>query len=314
MTRILLTRRLPAEVEARATELGDAATNALDTPWGDDDWAAAEAEIIVPTVTDRLTGARIAMLPARVRLLANFGAGVSHIDLAAATARGIAVTNTPDVLTDATADVAMRLLLNAARRASEGLALMRAHRWTGWTPTHMLDTHLHGKTLGIFGRGRIGEATARRALAFGMRVVWTGRRHHELPFAAEFVADADAFWRCCDLVSLHAPLTHATQGVLNVRTLALLPPGAIVVNTARGELVDDSALVAALQSWHVTAAGLDVFSGEPDFDMRYVGLPNVFLLPHLGSATLETRTAMGLRALANAAAYIAGDALPDQVA
>lgn len=312
MIRIALTRRLPDAVEVRAADFGAVRGNAEDNAWTDAEWRCADVDILVPTVTDRLDAARIAMLPDSVRLLANFGAGTSHIDLDACRARGLAVTNTPDVLTDATADIAMLLILGAARRAGEGEALMRARGWHGWTPTHMLGTHLHGRTLGIFGMGRIGEATARRALAFGMHIVWTGRQMRDLPFAGRFLP-AEDFWAASEMVSLHAPLTADTRGILGVGTLALLPVGAIVVNTARGELIDDDALIAALTSGHVAAAGLDVFTGEPDFDPRYAALPNTFLLPHLGSATTATRVAMGMRALSNIAAFIAGEPLPDRI-
>ena len=311
--RIALTRRLPAAVEARAAELGDVSTNPEDRAWTDADWARAQVDVLVPTVTDALSADRIASLPPTVRLLANFGAGVSHIDLDACRARGLAVTNTPDVLTNATADIALLLILATARRAGEGEAIMRAKAWSGWAPTAMLGTHLGGKTLGIYGMGRIGEATARRALAFGMRVVWTGRSERRLDLPATFLR-GDAFWRACDIVSLHAPLTAETRHVFGERTIALLPPGAMVVNTARGELIDDEALIAALRSGRVAAAGLDVFTGEPRFDPRYAALANTFLLPHLGSATGETRIAMGMRALNNVAAFQEGRSLPDRVA
>ena len=289
--------------------------NADDRAWTTDDWAGCTTDVVLCTVTDRIDAGVIASLTPHVRLLANFGVGTSHIDLTAAAARGIAVSNTPDVLTDATADIALLLLLGAARRAGEGEALMRSHGWTGWTPTAMLGTHLGGKTLGIYGMGRIGAATAARAVALGMSIVYHGRRAHAgLPFAAEFVPDPAAFWPRCQLLSLHAPLTDASVGVLGPASIARLPRGCIVVNTARGELIDDDALIAALTDGRVAAAGLDVFDGEPDFDPRYAALPNTFLLPHLGSATVETRTAMGLRALANAEAFVAGTTMPDQVA
>ncbi len=307
-----VTRHLPEVVEERASTQFEALLNSDDRPWCPADWANCEADAIMCTVTDRIDAFVIASLPDRVRLLANFGAGVSHIDLDAAKARGMAVSNTPDVLTDATADIALLLMLGAARRAGEGEAMMRARAWRGWAPTAMLGTHLAAKTLGIVGMGRIGEATAARAAAFGMTIIYHGRRPRvDLPY--EFVADADVFWPRCNFVSLHAPLTDATRGLVGAEVLAALPLGAIVVNTARGELIDDDALIAALSSSHIAAAGLDVFTGEPAFDARYATLPNIFLLPHLGSATVETRTAMGMRALDNAEAFFAGQPMPDRI-
>lgn len=313
--RLIISRKLPQEVEARAAQAFDVVFNRGDIPFDDADWAAADADALLVTVTDELGPARIASLSPRVRILANFGAGTSHIDSDAARARGIAVTNTPDVLTDATADIAMLLLLGAARRAGEGEALMRARRWTGWTPTHLLGRHLGGRRLGVFGMGRIGTATASRAAAFGMEVHYHGRRaRDDLPFAATFHADPDEFLPVCDCISLHAALTAATDGWLNAARIARLPAGAIVVNTGRGELVDDDALVAALRDGHVAAAGLDVFRGEPAFDARYADLPNTFLLPHLGSATTSTRIAMGMRALDNLDAFFADGEPADRVA
>ncbi len=312
--KIALTRRLPDPVERQAATLFDMITNPADTPWTAETWANCPANAILCTVTDRIDAAIIASLPDNVRLLANFGVGVSHIDLDAVHARGIAVSNTPDVLTDATADIAMLLLLGTARRASEGEAMMRAQAWRGWAPTAMLGTHLHGKTLGIYGMGRIGEAMAMRAAAFGMNIVYHGRRARtDLAFAADFIADPADFWPRCQFLSLHAPLTDGTRGLIHQHVIGQLPPGAIIINTARGELIDDDALIAALGTGRIAGAGLDVFTGEPAFDPRYAALPNTFLLPHLGSATLETRTAMGLRAIANAAAFFAGEAMPDRV-
>ncbi|QMW23064.1 2-hydroxyacid dehydrogenase [Sandaracinobacteroides saxicola] len=312
MPTLALTRRLPAAVEAEAARHFTLRANPDDRPWTPADFAATDADALLCTVTDRLDAATIAALPTTVRLLANFGVGTSHIDLAAATTRGIAISNTPDVLTDATADLAILLMLGAARRAAEGEAMMRARAWTGWAPTAMLGTHLGGKTLGILGMGRIGAATATRAAAFGMTILYHGRREQPgLPW--EFVADAADFWPRCQALSLHAPLTPATRAIINADTLSRLPAGAILVNTARGELVDDDAVIAALRSGQLAAAGLDVFTNEPAFDPRYASLRNSFLLPHLGSATTETRTAMGLRALANARAFFAGDPLPDPV-
>lgn len=314
MTRLAFTRKLPDAVEARATTTYKVLANPTDRPWDSHDWATCLADAVLCTVTDRIDAEIIGKLPECVKLLANFGAGLSHIDLDAAQRRGIVVSNTPDVLTDATADVAMLLLLGAARRAGEGEAMMRSLKWRGWTPTAMLGTHLGGKTLGIYGMGRIGAATASRAAAFGMKIIYAGRQaRHDLPFEAEFVGNIEDFWPRCQMVSLHAPLTPQTRGLLSAAVIEALPDGAIIVNTARGELIDDDALVAALASGKVAAAGLDVFTGEPVFDTRYAAQPNTFLLPHLGSATVETRTAMGIRALANIDAFFAGEPVPDRV-
>lgn len=312
MPRLALTRRLPEAVEARARASYDVSANGDDCPWTPEDWARCSADFVLCTVTDRIDAAIVASLSADVRLLANFGVGTSHIDLVAAKSRGIAVSNTPDVLTDATADIAMLLMLGAARRAAEGEALMRAGKWAGWAPTALLGTHLAGKTLGIFGMGRIGQATAARATAFGITVIYHGRAvRNDLPY--EFVADPAAFWPRCQFLSLHAPLTQATTRLISADVLGALPPGAILINTARGELVDDDAVIAALLEGQLAAAGLDVFSGEPHFDARYADLSNTFLLPHLGSATVETRTAMGVRALDNIDAFVANEPLPDAV-
>lgn len=311
---LILSRTYPSAVEQRARDVYDVRSNAADVPFDDDAWAAADGDAVLVTVTDRLDAARIASLPQRVRMIANFGVGFSHIDVTAAAKRSICVTNTPDVLTDATADIALLLLLGAARRAGEGEALMRANAWNGWRPTHLLGTHLGGKRLGIIGMGRIGAATARRAIALGMEIHYHGRRRQtDLDFPAIFHAELDSLLAVSDCLSLHAPLTAETDRLLDAARLARLPAGAIIVNTARGELVDDDALIAALGSGQVAAAGLDVFRGEPTFDARYAALPNTFLLPHLGSATVETRTAMGMRALDNLDAFFAGREPPDRV-
>lgn len=258
----------------------------------------------------------IAALSDSVRIIATFSVGFEHIDIAAARARSLTVTNTPDVLTDATADIAMLCLLGAARRASEGEALMRARAWTGWTPTHLMGTHLGGKRLGIVGMGRIGRAVAARARAFGMTIHYQNRRRltPEQEQGATFHETVESLLAVSDALSLHCPATPETTGLLNAARLALLPPGAIVVNTARGAIVEDEALIAALKGGHVGAAGLDVYAGEPDVHPGYAALPNTFLLPHLGSATVETRNAMGFRALDNLdAVLLRGEAPPDPV-
>jgi lactate dehydrogenase-like 2-hydroxyacid dehydrogenase len=307
--RLVVTRRLPEPVEARARRDYDARLNDDDVAFGREDWPVrcAGADAVLCVASDRVDRAAIEVLPASVRAIATFSVGYNHIDVAAAHARGIVVTNTPDVLTDATADVAMLLLLGAARRAGEGEALMRAGTWTGWTPTQLMGTHVGGKTLGIVGLGRIGGALAKRAAAFGMAVHYLSEREKHVPgVALVHHASEDTFWPACQFVSLHLPLTPATARFLNAERIARLPRGAIVVNTARGDVVDDDALIAALRTGHVAAAGLDVYTGEPKARPEYRALPNTFLLPHLGSATLETRCAMGFRALDNLDALFAG--------
>jgi lactate dehydrogenase-like 2-hydroxyacid dehydrogenase len=313
---LVVTRRLPEPVEARARRDYDARLNETDVAFGPHDWAerCAGADAVLCVASDRVDRAAIESLPSSVRVLATFSVGYNHIDVAAATARGIVVTNTPDVLTDATADVAMLLLLGAARRAGEGEALMRAGTWTGWTPTQLMGTHVGGKTLGIVGLGRIGAAVARRAAAFGMQVHYLSELTKHVPGVALVQhANEATFWPACQFVSLHLPLMPATRHFLNAARIAQLPAGAIVVNTARGDVVDDDALIAALRSGHLAAAGLDVYTNEPNARPEYRGLPNTFLLPHLGSATLETRCAMGFRALDNVDAVFAGREPGDRV-
>ncbi|HEU4532177.1 MAG TPA: D-glycerate dehydrogenase [Steroidobacteraceae bacterium] len=315
--RIAVTRRLPGPVEARAQRDYDALLNPTDTPWTATDWSqrTAGASGVLCTVTDKVDAAVIAALPDSVRILATFSVGFNHIDLAAARSRGLVVTNTPDVLTDATADIAMLLLIGTARRAGEGEALMRARKWEGWGPTAMLGTNVTGKTLGIVGLGRIGSAVARRATAFGMSIHYLSPRPKPTPgFSAIHHASEATFWPQCQFVSLHLPTNEHTRGFLNAARLAQLPRGAFVVNTARGEIVDDDALIAALKSGHLGGAGLDVYTGEPNFRAEYATLPNTFLLPHLGSATFETRCAMGFRALDNLDAFLSGRPPPDRVA
>ncbi len=256
----------------------------------------------------RLDAAAIAALPYSVRLIATASVGFDHLDLAAAQSRGIIVTNTPDVLTECTADLTLLLMLGAARRAAEYLKIME----TGWRLNflqgEMLGTRLSGKTLGLLGMGRIGRAVATRARGFGMRVLYCNRSRlpAELEQGAEFHADLDAMLPHCQVLSLHAPATPETRGIMDARRFALLPQGAIFINVARGSLVDEEALLGALGSGPLFAAGLDVFAKEPAFDQRLAALRNVFLTPHMGSATVETRHAMGLRALDNVSAVLGG--------
>lgn len=316
-TKLLITRKLPDAVERRAAQAYDADLNAEDRQYPAAEMVkkAAGMDAILCTVTDDFSAAVIGKLPESVRILATFSVGYDHIDVAAAQGRGITVANTPDVLTGATADITMLLILGAARRASEGEALMRQDAWQGWAPTHLMGTEVSGKRLGIMGMGRIGQAVARRARGFDMQIHYSDAVRRDLPAGldATFHGDADAMLPLCDFLALHVPLLPETRGWLDAKRLAHLPKGAIVVNSSRGPVVDDAALIAALKSGHIAAAGLDVFTGEPRANPGYRALPNTFLLPHLGSATIETRTAMGNRALDNLDAFRAGKRPPDLV-
>ncbi len=313
--RIAVTRRLPEPVEQRIRRDYVIEGEIADREWTLADWAERTSRVdgVVCTPADAMPRSVIEQLSNTIKIIATFSVGYNHIDLVACAERGIRVTNTPGVLTDATADLAMLLLLGAARRASEGEKLMRAGQWTGWTPTQLLGTHLGGKGLGILGFGRIGQAVARRAWAFGLQVHYLARS--EKPDAAPAIwhPDESSFWPRCQFLSLHLPATPETAGYLNADRLARLPQGAIVINTARGDIVDDDALIAALRTGHIAAAGLDVYRGEPAFRAEYASLANTFLLPHLGSATHETRCAMGYRVLDNLDAFFAGRTLPDIV-
>jgi lactate dehydrogenase-like 2-hydroxyacid dehydrogenase len=315
---VLFTRRLPDAVERRAARDYRLIGNPEDRPLSAEELLARsnDADAVVCCVVDKMTAAVFSRLPDRVRIVASFGVGTDHLDLAAAKARGVVVSNTPEVLTDATAEVALLLLLGAARRAYEGQEMLRAGRWTGWTPTQLMGHQLSGKRLGIVGLGRIGQAVARRARGFGVEIHYTDQRPlpPEKEEGAVFHPTVDELLPLSQLLSLHAPSTPETRHLLDARRLALLPHGAIVVNTARGDLVDDEALIAALRSGQVGAAGLDVFQGEPALHPGYRSLQNAFLLPHMGSATIETREAMGFRALDNVDAVLSGRPAPDRVA
>jgi lactate dehydrogenase-like 2-hydroxyacid dehydrogenase len=310
---VVVTRRLPALVEAQVAAEFDARLNPDDHAFSAGELSAAlgSADALLPTVTDRLTAAVLAAQPLRTRILANYGVGFNHIDITAAQARGVVVTNTPDVLTDDTADDAVMLMLMVARRAGEGERHVRAGAWTGWRPTHLLGTRVSGKTLGLIGLGRIGRAVAQRARhGFGMRVVF----HDPSPPPAGVVAELGAEPRAsvedvlreADFVSIHSPATPDTHHLLDARRLALMKPGAFLINTARGDLVDEAALVAALERNTIAGAALDVYEREPEVPRDLLALEQVVLLPHLGSATSETRVAMGLRALENLRAFFAG--------
>lgn len=318
---VLVTRRLPDSVEVTLRRDYGATLNAHDVPLaaGELKRALASHDIVLCTLTDRLTRDLIEGGAGGVRLLANFGAGTNHIDLEAARRQGIVVTNTPGVLTDDTADLTMLLILAAARRAREGERELQSGLWTGWRPTHLLGTRVTGATLGIVGFGRIGQAVARRASAgFGMRVVYHSRRRAgpdvEAASGATYVPVLESLLGACDIVSLHCPATPATRHLIGSAQLAAMRPSAYLVNTSRGDVVDELALVSALEEGRIAGAGLDVFEHEPAVPDALRSLPNVYALPHLGSATTASRVAMGECAVRNIAAFVRGDAPPDRVA
>jgi lactate dehydrogenase-like 2-hydroxyacid dehydrogenase len=317
---VVVTRRLPEPVhEALAREF-DARLNPEDRPLTVDGLKEAlrSADALLTTVTDKVTDEVLATEPRRAKLVANFGVGFNNIDVEAAKARGIAVSNTPDVLTDATADLAMTLLLMTARRTGEGERHLRGGQWTGWRPTHMLGTHVAGKTLGLIGMGRIARAVGQRAHhGFGMKVIF----HDPFPptpdVAKALGADPrnslEEVLREAHFVSLHCPATPETRHLMNRERLALMRPEAFLINTARGDVVDEAALVEALQARRIAGAGLDVYEKEPQVTPALVAMENVVLLPHLGSATRETRVAMGLRAFENLQLFFSGKPLRDRV-
>jgi lactate dehydrogenase-like 2-hydroxyacid dehydrogenase len=315
---VLVTRKLPDAVEARISRDYDARLNPEDRFYAPDELIArAEGAVaIVPCHTEAFTAAVIARLPASVTALCNFSVGYNHVDCDAAKARGIIVTNTPDVLSDATAEIAMLCILGAARRAGEGGRLVRSREWRDWSPSFMVGTQVTGKRLGIIGMGRVGQVTARRARGFEMEIHYSNRSRlaDATEAGATYHETIEDLLPHCDFLSIHCPATAETEGLLNADRIALLPHGAVVVNTARGPIIDDAALIDALRSGKLFAAGLDVYNNEPEIDPAYRDLDNVFLLPHVGSATFETRDAMGFRALDNLDAIVAGNAPGDRVA
>lgn len=313
--RLFVTRPMPPLVEARIGQMPVEAVIAR-TPLAPGELAAAlrDFDVIVPTITDRLDSALLGEQSVRTRMIANFGAGIEHIDLHAARAAGIAVTNTPDALTDATAELTLTLMLMVARRAGEGERLVRAGGWKGWKPTAMLGQGLSGKVLGLVGYGRIAQAVAARARAFGMHIACftrsplsEGEPVRQFPSLEALAAEAD-------ILSLHVPGGAATRHMIDADLLARMKPTAILINTARGSVVDETALASALHERRITAAGLDVFEAEPRVHPDLLTCENAVLLPHLGSATIEARTAMGMQALDNVEAWLAGKDLPNRVA
>lgn len=300
-------------------ELFDVTTNDADTPLSraELETLVQTSDVLVPTVTDRIDAALIDAASDGLRLIANYGAGTDHIDLDAARARRIMVTNTPGVFTDDTADLTLALVIGVPRRVREGVALVRSGQWTGWAPSAQLGRKLGGKTLGIVGMGRIGQAVAHRARAFGLQIVYHNRKR--LPEAAErmlgatYIADLDGLTRHSDILTLHCPATPDTHHLIDARRLALLPDGASLINTARGELVDQDALIAALDAGRLAGAGLDVYPDEPRVDPRLLAHPNVMTLPHIGSATAEGRAESGMKVIANIQMWADGHRPPDQV-
>ncbi len=317
--RVVVTRRLGPAVEDRMNELFEVRSNASDMPLTREQLAQAmqECDVLVPTVTDRIDAELLQQAGPALGLIANFGAGTEHIDLDAAAERKILVTNTPGVFTDDTADIAMAGIIGVPRRIREGVELVRSGEWTGWAPTAMLGSSLGGKTLGIIGMGRIGQAVAHRARACGLQIAYHNRKRLpeavERIFGARYVAKLDDLLAEADIVSLHCPSNDATRHLLDTRRLGLMKRGASLINTARGDLIDQEALIAALESRHLAGAGLDVYPDEPHVDERLIRHPNVMTLPHIGSATREGREDSGMKVVANIRMWADGHRPPDQV-
>jgi lactate dehydrogenase-like 2-hydroxyacid dehydrogenase len=316
---VLVTRKLPDAVETRLAQHFDVILNPTDKLYGNQELLqlANNVDAILPCHTEKFPAETIAQLPSRVKAIANFSVGVDHVDLLAAKQKQIIVTNTPDVLSDATAEIAMLLMLGAARRASEGERLMRSQQWKDWSPAFMVGQQITGKRLGILGMGRVGQVVARRARGFDMTIHYHNRQPVEAENAsgAIYHATIESLLAEIDVLSIHCPASEQTRGLLNSQRIAALPGNAIVVNTSRGAVIDDDALVDALKTGRIAAAGLDVYNGEPDnIHPGYTQLDNVFLLPHIGSATHETRDAMGFRAIENLLAIFNGQEPGDRVA
>ncbi len=317
--KVVVTRRLPEPVETRMRELFDVELNDTDAPMTRDALAAAlgRAEVLVPTVTDRLDQGLLGQAGAGLRLIASYGAGFDHIDVATALSRNILVTNTPGVLAEDTADMTMALILAVPRRLKEGASLMQSGDWAGWAPMALTGSRIGGKRLGILGMGRIGQAVARRARAFGLQIHYHNRRRlhpgTEAGLEATYWESLDQMLARVDILSVNCPHTPGTFHLLNARRLKLMKPTAYVVNTSRGEVIDENALTRMLRAGELAGAGLDVFEREPAVNPRLLGLPNVLLLPHMGSATLEGRIEMGEKVIINIKTFADGHRPPDQV-
>ena len=320
---VVVTRRWPEVVEQELkTMCDDVCLNEDDRPMSKDELKAAlaSAECVLPTVTDPIDAEILGIDDMACRFLGNFGVGFNHIDLEAAKKANVAVSNTPEVLTDCTADIAMVLMLMVARRTGEGERHLRAGAWSGWRPTHMMGTKVTGKTLGLVGFGRIAQAVAKKAHhGFGMNITFSDPAMDHIPQEAIDAVSAtpcdslEELMSSADFISLHCPGGKATYHLINIKRLSLMKPSAFIINTARGDVIDNQALITALKEKTIAGAGLDVYEGEPELDSGFLGLENIVLLPHLGSASLETRIAMGRRVLQNLKAYLAGEPLPDKV-
>src|SRR5581483_4809210 len=316
---VIVTRKLPEQVETRMRELFDARLNLDDTPMTTAQLvdAMATADVLVPTITDHIDAGLIAKAGPNLKLIANFGAGVDNIDVQAATDRGILVTNTPGVLTEDTADMTMALILAVPRRLVEGVAALEEDRFGGWSPNWMLGNRLQGKRLGILGMGRIGQAVARRARAFGLQIHYHNRKQVgpdiEQELEATYWDSLDQMLARMDIVSVNCPHTPATYHLLSARRLKLMKPSAYIVNTARGEVIDENVLALMLEKGELSGAGLDVFENEPEINPKLKRLPNVVLLPHMASATLEGRIDMGEKVIVNIKTFADGHKPPDRV-
>ena len=316
---VIVTRKLPDLIETRMMELFEARLKLDDQPMSTKDLqdAMQQAEILVPTVTDRIDRQLIKSAGPQLKLIASFGTGYDHIDVKAAQEAGITVTNTPDVLTEDTADMTMALILSVPRRLVEGEHLARSGTWGGWSPTTMLGRRIFGKRLGIIGMGKIGQAVARRARGFGLSVHYHNRNRldddQESPLEATYWSSLDQMIAHMDILSINCPHTPATYHLLNARRLKLMKSHAYIVNTSRGEVIDEAALIKALNAKDIAGAGLDVFEHEPQINPRLLKLPNVVLLPHMGSATIEGRQQMGERVIMNIRQFSDGHAPPDTV-
>jgi glyoxylate reductase len=316
---VVVTRRLPAPVEARLAELFDVTLRDPDTQMSRAELgeAMARADVLVPTITDGIDAGLIAQAGPQLKLIANYGAGVDHIDVATCRQHGILVANTPGVMTEDTADMVMALIMAVTRRIPEGLAAMQSGRWEGWSPMAFLGARLQGKRLGILGMGRIGQAVARRAAAFGCQVHYHNRRRlhpdTERDLGATWWESLDQMLARMDILSINCPHTPSTFHLLNARRLKLMKPSAVVVNTSRGEVVDENALTRALRAGELAGAGLDVYERGREVNPRLREVPNVVLLPHMGSATLEGRIEMGEKVIINIKTFADGHRPPDQV-